>query len=171
MTRIGVKLRQCRNLYVLVLFRPGSRASISERLVARRPWLPPEPGALLRVAGRKARVTSLASHIKRHGDDIEHVTHVYTHVATRVPPRRFRRELAANVVLMPPGDASEVAEFLRYHVLVRVFDGDPDAWLDRLRGEASEEGDARFVRWIRTRLRRDPALLLTIRAMVEATPF
>ncbi|MEP6744849.1 MAG: hypothetical protein ABJB33_05090, partial [Gemmatimonadota bacterium] len=163
---------QCRNLYVLVLHRPGTRGTISERLVARHPWQPLEPGALLRVAGRKARVASLASHIERHGDDIEHVTHVYTHPRTRLPRRPSRRrELAANVVLMPPGDASEVAEFLRYHVLVRVFDGDPDAWLDRLRGEGSEEGDARFVRWIRTRLRRDPALLTSIRAMVDATPF
>jgi hypothetical protein len=160
-----------------VLYAPGSRTSISERFVARRPWLPLAAGAVLCVAGRKARVTSLASHVERHGDDVEHVTHVYTHVYTRLPRRRSRRkDLAANVVRMPPNvddclAASTVAQFLRYHVLIRVFDGDPDAWLARLRDEGSEEGDARFVRWIRTRLRRDPALLLTIREMVDATPF
>jgi hypothetical protein len=29
----------------------------------------------------------------------------------------------------------------------------------------------RFVRWIRSRLRRDPALIVSIRRMVDATPF
>ena len=60
---------------------------------------------------------------------------------------------------MPTGDGSVVAEFLRYHVLVRVFDGDPDAWLAQLRERGGDDGDVRFVRWIRSRLRQDPSLL------------
>jgi len=72
---------------------------------------------------------------------------------------------------MPHGDSSVVAQFLRYHVLVRVYDGDADAWLADLGARGDDGGDARFVRWIRSRLRRDPRLLVSIRKMVAATPF
>ncbi|HET7437436.1 MAG TPA: hypothetical protein VFN10_22215 [Thermoanaerobaculia bacterium] len=72
---------------------------------------------------------------------------------------------------MPRADSSVVAEFLRYHVLVRVWDGDCDAWLAQLTRSGGDAGDIRFVRWIRSRLRRDPALLADIRRMVDATPF
>ena len=76
------------------------------------------------------------------------------------------------VARMPVGENLVVAQFIRYHVLVRVFDGDPDAWLAHLlaRDEA-DQGDVRFVRWVRTRLRQDPAMLTSIRRMVDATPF
>jgi hypothetical protein len=77
----------------------------------------------------------------------------------------------SNVVTLPRGDHSIVAQFIRYHVLIRVFDGDPDAWLARLAERGGDEGDVRFARWIRSRLRRDPTLLASIRRMVEATPF
>lgn len=83
----------------------------------------------------------------------------------RVPKAR------TNVVKMPAGDGSAVAEFLRFHVLVRVFDGDPDAWLAQLRQRGDDGPDVRFVRWIRSRLHQDPALLGEIRRMVDATPF
>jgi hypothetical protein len=72
---------------------------------------------------------------------------------------------------MPAADGSVVAEFLRFHVLVRVYDGDPDAWLAELRERGDEGADVRFVRWIRARLRKDPTLLGEIRRMVDATPF
>ncbi len=72
---------------------------------------------------------------------------------------------------LPAGDHSVVAQFIRYHVLIRVYDGDADAWLARLREQGGDEGDVRFVRWIRSRVRKDPALMLTIRRMVDATPF
>lgn len=77
----------------------------------------------------------------------------------------------SKVVRMPDGDHSTVAQFLRYHVLIRVYDGDADAWLTRLQEQGGDEGDVRFARWIRSRVRKDPALLGTIRRMVEATPF
>jgi hypothetical protein len=79
--------------------------------------------------------------------------------------------MLSNVVRMPPADDSVVAEFLRFHVLVRVYDGDPDAWLAQLRERGDDGGDVRFVRWIRSRLRQNPALLAEIRRMVDATPF
>jgi hypothetical protein len=72
---------------------------------------------------------------------------------------------------MPPADGSVVAEFLRFHVLVRVYDGDADAWLAHLRERGDDGAEVRFARWIRARLRRDPALLGEIRRMVDATPF
>ena len=71
---------------------------------------------------------------------------------------------------MPGGDTSTVAQFLRFHVLIRVYDGDADAWLERIREQGGEE-DLRFVHWIRSRLRQDPTLLASIRRMVDATPF
>lgn len=71
---------------------------------------------------------------------------------------------------MPRGEASVVAQFLRFHVLIRVFDGDADAWLDHVR-ERGGEDDLRFARLIRSRLRQDPMLLMSIRRMVDATPF
>lgn len=112
---------------------------------------------------------SVAMRVERHDDRIEHVTEVFTRA---MPRRRTRRaETATNVVRMPTGDGSVVAEFLRYHVLVRVFGGDPDAWLAHLRERGGDDGDVRFVRWIRSRLRQDPTLLASIRKMVDATPF
>jgi len=168
-TRIGVKLLQIRNLYVLVVFVPGSRRRILQRRMARRPWPPLEPGKVLRAGRMKVRVRSVVMRVERHPDRIEHVTEVFTRA---MPRKRTRRaETATNVVRMPTGDGSVVAEFLRYHVLVRVFDGDPDAWLTQLRERGGDDGDVRFVRWIRSRLRQDPTLLASIRKMVDATPF
>ena len=169
MTQIGVKLRQIRNLYVLVVFHPGSRRRILERRVARRPWPALAAGDVLWTRGKKLRVVSVAARAERHGDRIEHVVEICTRELGR---KRMRRaEAATNVVRMPTGDTSVVAEFLRYHVLIRVFDGDPDAWLAHLRERGGDDGDLRFVRWIRSRLRQDPSLLISIRKMVDATPF
>ena len=94
-------------------------------------------------------------------------------VKTRKTSKRGAGQTAAcdNVARMPAGDNSVVAQFLRYHVLMRVYDGNPDAWLADLVASGDSGGDMRFVRWIRTRLRRDPALLTSIRRMVAATPF
>lgn len=118
-------------------------------------------------------MVSIAVRIERRGDRIEHLTEIRTRAIGR--GRMRRTEIATNVVRMPAADPSVVAEFLRYHVLIRVFDGDPDAWLAHLRergGDPDDEGgDLRFVRWIRSRLRQDPSLLISIRKMVDATPF
>lgn len=137
--------------------------------MARRPWMPPVIGEVLFVARKRVRVTAFAVRVEHRDDDVEHVIDVYTRL---LPRKRVRRAYpAANVVAMPSADESVVEQFLRYHVLVRVFDGDPDAWLVHLRERGSDGGDVRFVRWIRSRLRRDPALLASIRKMVDETPF
>jgi hypothetical protein len=81
--------------------------------------------------------------------------------------RHRRRKRPSNVVPMPRAGGTPLTDFLRYHVLVRVFDGDVDAWLAQL----DDEGDVRFARRVRTRLREDPSLLVAIRRMVDATPF
>jgi hypothetical protein len=162
---------------VLEVFRPGSRRRLFERRVARRPWPAVEVGAVLRAGRTRLRVASIAVRVERHGDRIEHVVEIYTRAIAR---KRAGRpvgglNVASNVVHMPTGDTSVVAEFLRYHVLIRVFDGDPDAWLAQLRQRGDdiddEGGDLRFVRWVRSRLRQDPSLLISIRKMVDATPF
>jgi hypothetical protein len=139
------------------------------RRATRRPQPPVEVGDVLRVDRKKVRVTAIETSIERRDDCIEHATEVFTRTIAR---RRGRRvEAATNVVRMPTGDSSVVAEFLSYHVLVRVYGGDPDAWLAHLRERGGDEGDVRFVRWVRSRLRQDPKLLASIRKMVDATPF
>ena len=170
MTPIGVKLRRNRNLYVLVVFAPGRRKTVLSRRIARRPWPLPERGDVLRAARKRVRVRAVATRVRQRDDGvIEHVIEVFTRSVAR---RRARRaDAASNVVRMPTGEASIVAEFLRYHVLVRVFDGDPDAWLAHLRDRGGSGGDVRFARWIRSQLRHDPELLTEIRRMVDATPF
>jgi len=96
---------------------------------------------------------------------LEHTLHAYTQRLG------LTSALPSNVVLLPAGRMSATADFLRYQVLVRVFNGDADRWLDHLRqlGDFADE-DIRFVRWIRGRLRRDPELIDDIRRMVERTP-
>ena len=177
MTRIGVKLRRIRNLYVLEVFAPGSGRRVLERRVARRPWLAPGRGDVVRAQRKRLRVTRVKArvdrNVDRHGERIEHVTEVYTRAIPRTRKRRV--ETPTNVVRMPARDGSVVGEFFRYHVLVRTFGGDPDAWLAHLAGTGgdvgNDGGDIRFARWIRSRLRQDPSLLLSIRRMVDATPF
>ena len=85
-----------------------------------------------------------------------------------------RAGIDTKVVAMPSGEPSVVADFLRFHVLVRVFDGDADQWLSELESRPATDdfsGEIRFVRWIRSRLRRDPSLMTAIRRMVDTTAF
>jgi sorbitol-specific phosphotransferase system component IIA len=83
LTRIGVKVREIRNLYVLEVFRPGSRRRLAERRVARRPWLPPERGEIIRAGRTKLRVTSVGARVDRRVDRIEHVLEIYTLAVAR----------------------------------------------------------------------------------------
>jgi hypothetical protein len=125
----------------------------------------PRVGQVLRAGRRKVCVRSVTRRIVGEQDIIE----VFTHAASRKRARRAMR--TTNVVTMPSADGLVVAEFLRFHVLVRVYDGDPDAWLAQLRDRGEDGAEMRFAHWIRTRLRQDPELLFAIRRMVDATPF
>lgn len=162
MTRLSAKTLSNRNLYVLLVYLPGSQKRLATRRVSRRPFPAMGVGDELRVARRRVRIRSIAHRI----EEATHITEVFTRAAAR---KRVTR--ATNVVPMPLGDGSMVAEFLRFHVLVRVYDGDPDAWLAQLRERGDDSADVRFVRWIRSRLRQNPGLLGEIRRMVDATPF
>jgi len=74
------------------------------------------------------------------------------------------------VTEMPLARASTIVDFLRFHLLIHGFDGDVDRWFAKLlRDPDADPGDIRFVRSLRSRLRRDPSLLATIRAMVGAS--
>lgn len=154
---------------MILVFAPRSRTRILRRTVSRRRPAEIGVGGTLRVGGRKLSVREVARHVRRRDGGVEHVTQVFT----RLAPVRCGRKASVpdNVLRMPLGDDLVVAEFLRFHVLVRVFDGDPDAWLAALLADGGDEGDVRFVRWIRSRLHQDPALMVSIRRMVDATPF
>jgi len=163
-----VKTHGFSNLYVLLIYAPDRGTRILRRRVSRRELPEPRPGETVRAGRSKLRVTSVSRRVELRDDGtIENIIDVHTRRAGRRAP------LPANVVQMPKGDASMVAQFIRYHVLVRLFDGDPDAWLAHLdaRGSVVDGGDLRFVRWIRSRLRQDPAFIGSIRRMVDATPF
>lgn len=150
---------------------PGCRKKILSRRVTRRVPREIRVGDVLRVRGRRLRVRAIQTFVEQRESVLEHVTLV----ATRAVTRKRTKRVAENVVCMPTGDNSVVGQFIRYHVLVRVYDGDPDAWLAQLRARGADGpdtgGDIRFVHWIRTRLRQDPTLLAAIRQMVDATPF
>jgi hypothetical protein len=166
LTRLSDKTLKKRNLYVQVVYFPGRRKTIARRRVSRRPFAAMNVGDELRVARRRVCVRAVAHRVEERGRMIEHTTEIFTRTASRKRMRTF-----SNVVKMPAGDPSVIAEFLRFHVLVRVFNGDPDAWLAKLREHDDDGADVRFVRWIRSRLRQDPALISEIRRMVDATPF
>jgi hypothetical protein len=163
--RIGVKTRRISNLYVLLVRAPGRGRALLARGESRTPWAPFAAGDVLTLDDRRLRVTSVETRVEQRRNVIEHVTEVLTRTIRR------RRAPAKNVVPMPMGDDSVVAQFIRYHVFVRVFGGDADAWLAHVRERGGDEGDLRFVHWIRSRLRKDPLLLASIRRMVDATPF
>lgn len=166
MEPIRVKTKRISNLYVLLIRAPGPRWTLVARGESRRPWAPFAVGDELTIDGVRMRVGEIATRIERRGGVVEHVQEIFTRNLAR-----RRRKLPKNVVAMPAADDSVVAQFIRYHVLVRVFGGDPDAWLAHLRARGGAEGDVRFARWLRTRLHKDPALLASIRRMVDATPF
>jgi hypothetical protein len=174
LTPIGVKTRQQRNLYVLIVYAPGSRRRVLLRRIARRPWAPFDLGQRLKIRGRKGTyaVVGIRDERERRGDMIEHVTHLSTRLIRPRRKRRVRRALPDNVITMPAARGAIVADFLRYHVLVRVYAGDADAWIAHLETHRDDaDGDLRFARALRARLRHDPPLLHAIRAMVDATPF
>lgn len=162
MTRIGVKLRQVSNLYVLAVFAPGSFSTVLTRRISRRPWAPMKVGDALRDGRRVVRVSEIRTRVERCGDTTHHVTEVFT------LGRRVARP--DNVVRMPSATGCVVAQFIRFHVLMRVYGGDPDAWLAAIESPR-DDGDIRFLRLMRTRLRHDPELLSGIREMVDTTRF
>ena len=166
MTPLSAKTLRNRNLYVLIVYFPGRRKTIAARRVSRRPFAAMTIGEELRVARQRVEVRAIAQRVEERGSTLEHITEIFTRAVSRK-----RVHTLSNVVKMPTGDGSVVAEFLRFHVLVRVFDGDPDAWLAKLREREEDSADVRFVRWIRSRLRQDPALIGEIRRMVDETPF
>ena len=155
MTRIRVKKQKIRNLYVLVVLEPDSETSVLLRRESHKPFAPIERGAIVHANLRAQEI--VRSRERREGAII-HTTRVFT-------------QRMENVVAMPVGDDSMVTQFIRFHVLVRVFDGDADRWLEHLRAHGDDGGDVRFARWIRAQLRQDPALMNEIRRMVDATPF
>ena len=152
-------------VYVLLVYQPGSRSAVRSRRVSARPWAGIRRGRAIGDRRRRLRVVGLRRTTTSRRGLIEHVLHAYT---------RFdglQRSVFRKVVALPAANPSTTGDFLRYQVLVRVFDGDADRWLDHLRrqGDFPDE-DIRFVRWIRGRLRREPELMDDIRRMVEHVP-
>jgi hypothetical protein len=63
-----------------------------------------------------------------------------------------------------------LTDFLRYHALVRVFNGNISLWLHILRNTRREDSeDARFLKWLQQRCETEPTLLEQIRERVDAS--
>lgn len=63
-----------------------------------------------------------------------------------------------------------VAEnFARVQILLTVFDGDPEKWLELIERSASagDEGDRRFALDMRERIAHDPSLIAELRRIVR----
>jgi hypothetical protein len=131
---------------------------------------------VLSIGRERLRVVSVEMSITRCGTTTVHRMEVMTAMARgrrRGRKRSPRERTRARILPMPLGEGSAVGDFLRCHVLVRVFGGNPDAWLDELRKRSTDDvcgADVRFVRWVRARLRYDPMLMAAIRRMVDSTP-
>ena len=62
------------------------------------------------------------------------------------------------------------ADFIGYHILIYLFDGNPDKWIQWIREKGTEETllhDIPFVLWVKSQISEDPDLLNRIRNMVN----
>ncbi len=63
-----------------------------------------------------------------------------------------------------------VANFARVHILVALFDGDPDKWLKFIAAEGTveeQEHDVPFIERIKERLESEPHLIDDMRGLVR----
>lgn len=149
--------------YILLLYQPRSDSHILDRQVAREPWRDIHPGRVLQIGQTRLRVIGVHRSMAADGNGVTHTIHVFT--------RREPKPLPENVVRMPRGRRSAVADFLRFQALVHAWDGDVDRWVRHLQEKGDfDPADLRFARWLRGKLRRDPRFLDDIRRMVAATP-
>ena len=66
--------------------------------------------------------------------------------------------------------SSLVASFARVHILLSVFDGDPDLWLSMIASTGTPEevaNDAPFLTALKRRLVNEPHLIEELRAVVQ----
>jgi hypothetical protein len=66
--------------------------------------------------------------------------------------------------------SSLVASFARIHMLLAVFDGNPDRWLDMINAEGTaeeREGDARFLFGLKKRMAENPKLIDELRTLTR----
>jgi hypothetical protein len=103
------------------------------------------------VAGQNVLIVDVVHHVSRDTFTVD------VHASARDNPREG--ELL-------------IDDLLRYHVLMRVFDGDVSRWLEFLESDASAEQvatDAEFVASLSGQLCRDPSLLERIRELVDTS--
>lgn len=151
-----------REVYILLVYFPRSDR-VCARWESRRPWLQIRHGDLIRAGGLRLRITLVRAEDAAADDALRHYIHAFTDDA--------EQQIVTNVVPMPRGGRSPISDVYRYHVLMRVFGGDPDRWLEQLESSGrAASAEARFVRWVRRRLRRDPRLIESIRKLVDSVP-
>ena len=66
---------------------------------------------------------------------------------------------------------SVAANFARMQVLLTLFDGDPDKWLELIErggGSAEDDADVPFLAVMKQRIAEDPAFLQDMRRIIDA---
>jgi hypothetical protein len=82
-------------------------------------------------------------------------------------PASVLRVEGSTVYTMPAPPDGLMTDFLRYHVLFRVFDGDLSRWKKTIRGRSDR--DRRFLGWLERRVSQEPGILGELRTMVETS--
>jgi len=62
------------------------------------------------------------------------------------------------------------ADFVGYHIFIKLFDGDIDKWKKHLKEKGSMSqviDDYQFILWLEEKLKKDPGLLDRIKVMVN----
>jgi hypothetical protein len=70
----------------------------------------------------------------------------------------------------PPQQSALVNNFAQAHILVSLFDGDPDKWIGFIQSNgtlAERKNDLPFVRALKARLRNEPLLMKDLRRIVR----
>jgi hypothetical protein len=146
----------------------------------------PIPVIIVRVFGTPAHVYWLD--VRRHLQDTDRLDSVFTTRSTTLsfnfsyaPSLPSSSNNVADLALehqaavrsmRDEDDARLAGEFVGYHILIHVFDGDVDKWIQWLRDKGSDDQiihDYPFAVWVRSPLKEDSQLLDRVKGMVSRT--
>jgi hypothetical protein len=93
--------------------------------------------------------------------------------ATQDDLRKLATGHQDDVAGMREGQDQQIAgDFIGYHVLIRVFDGDADRWMNWLRTKGSDDQiihDYPIAAWVKSQQQQDPDFVAKLRRLVENT--
>jgi hypothetical protein len=99
--------------------------------------------------------------------DIVNIAELHKEIITK-----FEKNLARLEILEKHEMDETVADFIGYHILIKLFNGDIDAYETYLRQKGTDEqiiGDFPFLVWLKDSVKKDPDLMNRIKRLVEET--